>query len=80
MAYPYGIAAKVSQFPYRFAWHESMFFRYGALSCVIFIYPLYFWIDSKLLSAENKKTWKEKRQRDDEHHRHLMEKKWEIRT
>lgn len=80
MAHPYGVAAKFSQFPWVFAFHESMPFRYGAYSFLFLVVPLYFMIDTKLTSPENKKFWKEKRKHDDEHHRHEMEKKWEIRT
>lgn len=80
MVYPYTLSAKISQFPYRQAWHYSWLVRYFTYSVVFVVFPLYWQIDKKLTGEANKKFWKEKRRADAEHHRHEMEKIWEIRT
>lgn len=80
MAFPYTFAAKVSQHPWRFAWHEAWIVRYLSYSYLFCVLPLGLWIDSKLTSPENKLLWKEKRKHDREHHAKEMAKLWEIRT
>lgn len=80
MIFPYTTAAKWSQFPYRYVWHEAWVFRYWVYASVFFVIPLYWKLDKKLTSKENKALWREKRKKDAEHHRHELEKKWEVRT
>ena len=80
MVYPYTMSARFSQFPWRYAWHEAWMVRYPIYAMVFVVFPLYWQIDKKLTSPENKKFWKEKRKHDFEHHRKEMEKIWEVRT
>lgn len=80
MAYPYTLPAMVSQFPWRHAWHNAFIIRFMAYTTVFIIVPIYWQIDKKLTSKENKELWKNKRKHDAEHHRREMEKLWEVRT
>lgn len=80
MVYPYGFASKVSQFPYKFFWRESWHMRYMFYAAAFVVFPLYYQIDKKLTSPENKSLWREKRKHDREHHQAELEKKWEVRT
>lgn len=80
MAFPYTMAAKLSQFPYRFLWNESSALRYVTYAAIFVVGPLYWKMDQFLTSPENKALWKEKRAHDREHHRKELEKMWEVRT
>ena len=80
MIYPYTVSARISQFPWRYAWHEAWHIRYMTASIFLVVLPLYWQIDKKLTSPENKAYWREKRRKDVEEHWHHMEKKWEVRT
>ena len=79
MVYPYTAAAKVSQFPYRYVWREAWHLRYMVYACILIV-PIYWKIDKKLTSPENKAYWREKRKHDLEHHREELKKNWEVRT
>lgn len=80
MVFPMTPSAKISQFPWRFFWHESWHARYMTYAIVFFVAPLYWKIDKALTSPENNALWREKRKHDREHHIKEMEKKWEVRT
>lgn len=80
MVYPATVGAKISQFPYRHYWHNSWVIRYWAYSIVFVVVPLYWQIDKKLTSKENKALWREKRKHEVEHIKHEMAKIWEVRT
>lgn len=80
MIFPYTVSAKVSQFPWAHHWHEAWVVRYLVGAMVFITFPLYWKIDQKLTSKENKALWREKRKKDAEHHRHHLEKQWEVRT
>lgn len=80
MAYPVTLAAKFSQFPYRFVWHEAWVVRYFFYAQTFITLPLYYRIDKVLTGPANTKLWAEKRKKDLEDHRHHMEKIWEVRT
>jgi hypothetical protein len=80
MIYPYGLAAKFSQFPYRYVWKECWHFRYIAYSMAFVVFPIYWQIDKKLTGPENSAYWREKRKHDLEHHHAELKKKWEVRT
>lgn len=80
MVYPYTTSAKMSQFPYRFLWHEAGLFRFWIYATVFLAVPIYWKIDKKLTGPENKALWKHKREHDLEHHRKELEKMWEVRT
>lgn len=79
MDFPVTAAAKLSQYPYRFVWNEAWFARYFCYSSII-MWAVYWQIDKKLTSKENKEFWAEKRKKDLEHHRHHLEKLWEVKT
>lgn len=80
MIFPYTIAGKISQFPYRYTWNEAWHVRYMSYAFLLVVAPLYWKISKKLTSPENKAYWREKRKHDREHHQKELEKKWEIRT
>lgn len=80
MPYPVTISAKISQFPYRHYWHEAWIIRYFTYALMFGVFPLYWQIDKKLTSPENKALWREKRKHDLEHHKKELEKLWEVRT
>lgn len=80
MVFPYTTSAKLSQFPYRYYWHECWHLRFITYGVVFLLVPLYWKIDKKLTSPENKAYWREKRKADHEHHHAELVKKWEIRT
>lgn len=80
MIFPYTVGSKISQFPWRLIWHEAWVARYFVYAAAFVVFPLYWKIDQKLTSKENKALWREKRKKDAEHHRHELEKQWEIRT
>lgn len=80
MPYPVTMAAKHSQFPWRHYWHECSHYRYS-LAAIIIVAALYRKIDRDfILSDANHAFWREKRKRDHEHHKHMLEKEWEVRT
>ena len=80
MAYPYTVSGRMSQFPYKYMWNEMWFARYLVFSAFFVVFPIYWQIDKKLTSPENKAYWRDKRKADIAHHWHEMEKKWEVRT
>lgn len=80
MKFPYGLAAKLSQFPYRYLWHECWHIRYFAYASGFIVVPLYWQLDKFLCGPENTAYWREKRKHDLEHHREELKKKWEVRT
>lgn len=80
MVYPCTMSAKISQFPWKYAWREAWHFRYLVYAGAFLVVPLFWQIDKKLTSPENKAYWREKRKHDVEHHHAEMKKKWEVRT
>lgn len=80
MVYPYTMSAKISQFPWRYLWHESWQARYMVYATLFVVFPLAWKIDKKLTSPENKAYWREKRKHDYEHHYEECKKRWEVRT
>ena len=80
MVYPYTMAARISQFPWRHFWNESWFVRYGAGVSVFILLPIYLKINKFVNSPENEAMWREKKKQEaHDHHKH-MEKLWEVRT
>jgi len=80
MVYPYTLAARISQYPYRHVWHESIHTRMLVYSALFFCLPVVYMINKRVTSPQNRAFWKEKRKHDAEHHRKELEKIWEVRT
>lgn len=62
MKFPYTTTAQLRQFPYKYYFEKSWFFRYGFYA--MFVSMPVFWMLQKMSnSEENKKIWYERRKK-----------------
>ncbi|BES88853.1 Hypothetical protein NTJ_01660 [Nesidiocoris tenuis] len=61
MLYPYTFTAKIAQFPYRFHWEKSWYFKYFLLGSLV-SWPLFVIIGRKSNTPANVEEWRKHRE------------------